>query len=105
MTPFLWIDDATTTISVSTTSANGALLKAPNGSDFQIRVYNAGTVPVFIQKGANSTVTATTADLPLAPGALEVLTVRNTAANPTTHIAAIAASGTATLYITTGIGL
>lgn len=105
MTPFLWVDDATTTISCSTTSANGALLRTPNGSDFQVRVYNAGTVPAFIQKGYDAAAMATTADMPMAPGSVEVLTVRNTAAAPVTHIAAITASGTASLYVTVGAGI
>lgn len=104
MTPFHWVEDSTLKIDVSTTSATGALLKVPTGQT-QIRVFNGATVPVFVKKGTDSTVTATTSALPLAPGGVEVFTFTNPAAAPVTHVAAITASGSGSIYITVGTGL
>jgi len=50
-------------------------------------------------------VSAAVTDIPLPSGAIEVVTLTNTNGGAATHVAAIAASGTATLYLTTGQGL
>jgi hypothetical protein len=62
------------------------------------RLYNAGTVVVFIKEG-DGTVNAAVTDTPIAPGAIEVLSFANQ------YIAGITASGTATIYITAGDGI
>ena len=77
----------------ATTSSNSATLAA----GMVVRVYNAGTVPVFIKFGA----TATTSDTPIPPGIVEVFTDPSGA----TTVAAITASGTATVYFTSGQGI
>jgi len=102
--PFHWLESATVKIDASTTSANAALLKMPTGIT-QIRLYNSGSVPVFIRKGTDSTVTGLISDMPIAPGSVEVLTLNNNPTAPITHVAAITASGTASLYVTVGQGL
>jgi hypothetical protein len=63
-----------------------------------VRVYNAGTVAVFVACG-DVTAVATTASLPIAPGSVEVLGC------PQTYIAGITAGTAATLYVTPGDGL
>lgn len=103
--PFHWQDGATVTITAGTTGTDrGALLKMPTGKT-QIRIYNAGTTTVFMKKGTDATVTAALTDFPVAAGAVEVLTLTNLVASPVSHFAAIVASGSATLYITTGQGI
>lgn len=65
-----------------------------------VRVVNpAGGAMAFIAFG-DVTVTATTARMPIQPGATETFTI---GANG--YVAAITASGTATLYFTNGEGL
>ena len=65
-----------------------------------LRVYNAGTVAAFIQCGGDDTVVATTAaGIPIAPSSVEVIGCSGS------YIAALTASGTATLYLTPGAGI
>lgn len=105
MFPFHWLDAATVTCSVTTSPGDFPLLRIPTGK-LQLRFYNAGAVPVFIRKGSGGVAAvATTADMPIAPGATEVLTVNNNPSAPITSIGAITGSSTATLYITPGAGL
>lgn len=88
---------STTTVAVTTTTASGAL---PGGGSV-IEVQNVGTVTVFVVLGA-STVTATNAGYPILAGQSKMIS-RNVILH--THIAAIAGTGTATLYATTGEGV
>lgn len=104
MKPFHWLEGATASISATTSSANVAIGKPPTGA-FQIRVHNAGSSTAFIAKGTSSSVTAATTGLPVPSGAIEVLTLNNTEKSPITHMAAITATGTATVYFTTGAGI
>jgi hypothetical protein len=91
------------TISLAVTSSTGAA-KLTNVNPQAVRVYNAGTAVAFIKAG-DSTVTAATTDLPIAPGVVEVLDMKATFGTaPLTHIAGITSSGTATVYFTCGQG-
>lgn len=102
--PFHWVESATVSIATGNSSASAALLKVPS-SQMQIRLYNSCATTVFIRLG-QSTVTATAAaDLPIAPGSVEVLTLHADPLNSTAYIAMISPSGTCTLYITTGEGI
>lgn len=103
MKAFTPIDAATATRAVTATTARVAFSKPPLG-EFQARLHNAGGATVFFRVG-DSTVEAATTDIPIPAGAVEIITVKNLDADPDTHIAAITASGTATLYITTGEGI
>lgn len=103
MKPFAPASAGTSSISVTTTSARAAVKQQPTGAH-QLRLFNAGTATVFWAFG-DGTAVATTGDMPLPAGAIEVLTLPNASNAPTTHVAAITASGTATLYMTTGQGL
>jgi hypothetical protein len=80
----------TATISGSTSSARTAY---PAGNNNGVRVYNAGTVPVFIRSG-DSTVAATTAGQFVPPASTVIFEKLST----DTHLAAITASSTATVY-------
>ena len=78
-------------ISASTSSARAAF---PAGhSKNAVYIHNTGSVPIFVKSG-DSTVTATTSDSFVVGG-----TARLFYCNPLhTHIAAITASSTATVY-------
>jgi hypothetical protein len=103
MKPFTPAPAATASIAVTTSNARAAIKQQPTGAH-QLRLFNAGTATAFWTFG-DGAVTAATTDIPLPSGAIEVVTIPNATNAPTTHIAAIAASGTATLYLTTGQGL
>lgn len=86
----------TATLSATTASSNVAL----TGVGSSIRVYNAGSVAVFIAWGSSATVAATTGGYPIAPGEIEIISLPG----ETRYVAGITASGTATVYLTPGEG-
>jgi hypothetical protein len=86
---------AHTSLSVTTTSAEATGL---SDVQHQVRLYNSGSVTMFVRWGSSAQ-TAVTTDMALAPGAVEVFHKANA-----TRLAAITASGSGTLYISTGIG-
>lgn len=87
--------NASATLAVSTTSAEVTTLSA---TDNQVRLYNGTTGVVFVRWGTTAQ-TAVATDMAIAPGATEVFTKNNS-----TRLAAIMASGSGSLYITTGTG-
>ena len=89
----------TTAVSVSTTTASGALNLPTQPMTSSVRVYNGTGVTVFVQFGI-STVTATTSHMPVPAGGVEIFELSPNV----THIAGITAGGTGTLYATTGRG-
>jgi len=97
------IDRATTTISASTSSARGAIAKQPSGRH-QVRLNNATGQRAFYRLCTVSD-DATTADIPLEAGALEVVTVNNTDRAPITHVAVILSTGSGSFYVSTGHGI
>src|SRR5687768_12304299 len=92
---------STVSLAVTTTSARVALTSAPKNATYQLRLYNAGASTVHLTVGTSSA-TATTSNLPLPAGAIEVLTFENRDNAAQDNLAAITASGTATLYATIG---
>ena len=64
-----------------------------------IRIYNAGTVAVFIDCGDVTVIAATAAGVPVAPGSVEVLGCGKG------YIAGISGGTAATLYLTPGAGI
>ncbi len=84
------INTPTVSISATTSSARSAY---SNGSYAEVLIYNTGTVPVFVQSG-DSTVAATTSST-VVPAGTNAIYLRNP---NDTHLAAITASGTATVY-------
>lgn len=94
-------DRETATVSVTTTTGRTAL--GTNFTENRSRhsmLSNDGSETVFVRFG-DSTVEATTADVPLLAGTVQVFSPPADA----THIAAITASGTSTLYVTAGEGI
>jgi len=94
------------TVNLSVTSSTGrvAVLTATSLADVSgssvIRLYNAGSVAVFVEFGDGTVTAAVATGMPIAPGSVEAFRV-----NPAqTNVAAITASGTATLYATPGAG-
>lgn len=104
MDPFHWLDSSTVSITTGNVSANAALLKMPSGKT-QIRIVSTCATVVFVRKGADATATATATDFPIAPGSVEVLTLRNLDSAPITYLAMISPTGSCTIYITTGLGI
>lgn len=88
----------TVTVAATAASASAALPNADTQHTVRI-VSDAGGSLAFIKFG-DASVVATVNDTPVMPGAIELF--RKSAAQ--THIAAITASGTATIYATTGDG-
>ncbi|WP_300573575.1 hypothetical protein [Phenylobacterium sp.] len=103
MKSFAPIDNANSSISATTSSAAAALKRVPTGR-FQLRLANTGTAAAFLRWGT-SAVTAAVTDYPIPAGAVEVVTIENTNASPITHVAAITASGAATIGLTIGHGI
>ncbi len=88
---------------VATTSATGTSGSVINrgtvGGHSVIRVYNSGTALAFGRWGTGAQ-TATTADMPLIPGVVEVFSK----ADQDDTFAAITAASTCTIYVTCGEG-
>jgi FtsP/CotA-like multicopper oxidase with cupredoxin domain len=89
---------ATASLAATTTSSRVQIQTAVPGAP-NARIYNSGSVPVFVECGDITVVATVAAGLPVAPGTVEVLGCQKT------HIAGITATGTATLYVTPGTGL
>ena len=91
--------DGTIAVSASTSNTNGTLSAPPTSSaPSQFRVFNACAVTAFIRFGGS----ATTSNLPVPSGAVEVLS----APAGTTTVGVILASGSGcSVYFTTGAGL
>jgi hypothetical protein len=92
--------DGAATVSLAATTTTGRVqIQAAVSGTQNARLYNSGTVAVFVNCGDVTVVATTAAGLPIAPGTVEVLGCNQT------HIAGITSTGTATLYVTPGTGL
>jgi hypothetical protein len=92
--------DGAATVTLAATATTGRVqIQTAVGGTQNVRLYNAGTVAVFVECGTVAVVATVAASLPVAPGAVEVIGCNQT------YFAGITASGTATLYITPGTGL
>lgn len=96
-TPFLAVPAAT--VSLAVTGTTGRIAVAVDAYNPAVRLYNTGTVPVFITCGDVTVVAAVATSTPIAPGTVEVLGCSKG------YIAGISAGTAATLYITPGSGL
>ena len=91
---------ATGSTSLAVTAASGSVA-IPGAAPTEVRLSIPATdSAAFIEFGTSTITAATATGMRIAPGAVEVFRVPLNA----THIAAITASGTATLYITSGEG-
>lgn len=86
------INSKAATISATTSSARTALTVADQGRE-GLYIYNSGTVPVLVRSG-DSSVAAAAGDNVIPAGGSRLL-MKNTT---DTHLAAITASGSATVY-------
>lgn len=99
-----WADDNAfkpdgPTVNLAATAATARVVVQASANSRHVRVYNSGAVAVFIQCGDATVVATTAAGMPIAPGTIEVIGC------PSSNIAGITASGTATVYFTPGGGL
>lgn len=89
----------TVNISASNVSANVQVRTNANAHERHCRVFNSGSVTVFIATGPTGLTASATTDMPLAAGATEIIAMAGDFA------AAITSSGTSTVYFTPGEGL
>lgn len=94
------------TVSLSATTSSSrvevlttSVIQNTNGTHI-VRLYNAGSVVVFVNFGTVAVTAATTTGMPIAPGSVEAFHVHPTES----YVSGITASGTATLYATPGVG-
>lgn len=90
---------STVNLAATTTTGNVALSGFGAGGG-NVRLYNSGTVTVFVAFGGSAVAATTTASMPLPAGAVEVFAV-----GEVLYLAGITASGTATVYATIGQGV
>lgn len=86
------------TVSLAVTTATARVQVQTSNNNKAMRLYNAGTVAVFVACGDVAVTAALATGMPVAAGAVTVITC------PQQYIAAIA-SAAATLYVTPGSGI
>jgi len=87
------------TVTLSATGSSTAVQIQTGASNPNLRVYNSGTVAVFIACGGAAVTAAVASAMPIAPGTVEVLGCAQT------HVAGITVGTAATVYLTPGSGL
>jgi hypothetical protein len=87
------------TVSLAVTGTTGRVSYQATPTHPNVRIYNSGTVAAFVACGDVNIVATTGSGMPVAPGTVEVIGCGQT------YIAAITASGTATIYLTPGTGI
>jgi hypothetical protein len=95
---FAPISAGTSTISITTSSAATQVNPAPGS--LRMRLYNAGPSTIFVEFGNAGVTAAVATGLPIPAGQTESFSFGRA-----THLAAITAAGTATLYATPGEGV
>jgi hypothetical protein len=89
------------TVNLAVTNATGRVqLAGTRGASKAIRVVNKGSADVFIEFGDSTVVAAVATGMIVPANQTEVFDV-----GLATHMAAITAASTATLYATSGVGL
>jgi hypothetical protein len=86
----------TVTLAVTGTTAR---VQVQASSGVNIRIFNSGTVPVFIVCGDSGSVATLATSMPVAPGTVEIIGCGQS------YIAGISAGTAATVYLTPGNGL
>jgi hypothetical protein len=87
------------TVSLAVTGTTGRVQIQTSVSAASVRVYNSGTVAVFMQCGDVTVTATTTTSLPILPGTAELIGCGQQ------YVAAITAGTAATIYLTPGNGL
>ncbi len=92
-----------TTVNIDVSSSNQRVALGPlRGGPFQVRIANDGTATVWIAFGDVTVTAALASGLPVASGAIEVLTCPDVGGAP--YMAAIAAGSTGKIYANVGTG-
>lgn len=99
MDPFVASPASTVNINVSNSSQSVSLAVAGRR---QIRIMNNGTATVWVAFGPSGVTASTTTNMPIPPGAIEVVSIPDYGA--TAFAAAIAAGSTGIVYFTPGVG-
>ncbi len=81
----------------ATTSSSSISVPNPN-SESQLRIYSTCTTTLFLKTG-NSSVTASSSDMAVAPGAVEIFSMSGA------YTAVIVPSGSCDVYLSRGTGL
>lgn len=87
------------TVTLSVTGASSRVQVRTGPTSANVRVYNSGTVAVFLVCGDVAAVATTGTGLPVAPGTVEVLGCNQQ------YIAGISGGTAATVYLTAGSGI
>jgi hypothetical protein len=87
------------TVTLSVTGASARVQFQSSSASKAVRIYNSGSIPVFITCGDVAAVATAATGLPVAPGSVEVVGCAQQ------YIAGISAGTAATLYVTPGDGL
>ena len=88
------------TVTLAVTGATARVqIQAAGAGNQNVRVYNSGTVAVFLSCGDVAVVAATATSMPIAPGTVEVIRCGQT------YVAGISAGTAATVYLTAGSGI
>lgn len=88
------------TVSLAVTGATGRVqVQSSDTNSPNMRVYNSGTVVVFLACGDVTVIATTTSSMPIAPGTVEVIGCAQL------YIAGISGGTAATVYLTPGSGI
>jgi hypothetical protein len=87
------------TVSLAVTGTTGRVQVQPSAANPNLRIYNAGTVAVFLACGDVTIVATLAGSMPVAPGTVEVIEC------PQPYVAGISGGTAATVYLTPGNGL
>jgi hypothetical protein len=87
------------TVSLAITGTTARVQVQTAASSPHMRIYNSGTVAVFVVCGDVASVATTAAGMPIAPASVEVIGCTQQ------YVAGISAGTAATIYITPGDGL
>ena len=87
------------TVSLAATGTTGSVQVQSGPNNTAVRVYNAGSVAVFLACGVSGVVATLAAGMPIAPGTVEIVGCNQT------YVAGITAGTAATVYLTPGNGI
>lgn len=88
------------TVTLSVTGATSRVqIQASGAGNQNVRIYNSGTVAVFLSCGDVAVTAATATSMPVAPGTVEVIRCGQQ------YVAGISAGTAATVYLTAGSGI
>ena len=91
--------DVAATVNLAATTASSRVQVQPSHQSRHVRIFNSGTVTVFIEAGDSTITASASTGMPIAAGTVEIISA------PSGYIAAITSTGTATLYFTPGEGI